>query len=126
IGHIEGSIAEALLITQQCAVAPADLNEPVATVYLYQGHSLDIATLADNGGSEGQEAYASTSVNFDGATAYNFEIGYVEAGDYTAVWSCDTDDEPETDDDISLVTDALQEVQVSADGEVTVISFGSE
>ncbi|WP_417656616.1 DUF4382 domain-containing protein [Pseudidiomarina aestuarii] len=126
IGHIEGTIAEALLIAQECTVAPADLSEPVATVYLYPGHDLDVTTLADNGGSEGLEAYASTSVNFDGATDYNFEIGFVVAGDYTAVWTCNTNDDPEVDDDISLITDGLQEIQVSAEGEVTVITFGAE
>lgn len=126
IGHVEGSIAEALLIAQECTVAPADLNEPVATVYLYPGHELDVTTLADNGGSEGLEAYASTSVNFDGATAYNFEIGFVAAGDYTAAWTCDTNDDPEIDDDISFVESGFQEVEVTAEGEITIITFGSE
>lgn len=122
-GHVEGSIAEALLIEQSCTIAPADISEPVASVYLYAGHDLDVATFADNGGSEGQEAYASTGVQFDGATAYNYEIGFVGAGDYTAAWTCATNDDPEVDDTIAFTAAQSQELVVTADGEVTVVTF---
>lgn len=121
IGHVEGSIAEALLIENECTVAPADISTPVATVYFYQGADLDAATLADFGGSEEEEPYTATTAYFDGATAYNFEVGYLASGDYTAAWSCTTEDDPEADDVIDFIS--TQNVTIGTEGETTTVTF---
>lgn len=116
VGHIEGTVAEALLIENSCTVAPGDVTEPVAAVYLYQGSDLDISTLADVGGAETNEPYAVTAVYFDGVSVYDFSIGYVAVGDYTAAWSCQTEDDPEADDVITF----NGTVNVSVNGEEAV------
>lgn len=121
IGHIEGSVAEALLITNECTVAPEDTSTPVAAVYLYPGVDLDSTTLADFGGSEAAEAYAAAPVLFDGATAYTFELGFVAAGDYVAAWTCNTSDDPEADDDIVFI--GQQNITVNSGGETTQVDF---
>ncbi|RWU12101.1 DUF4382 domain-containing protein [Pseudidiomarina gelatinasegens] len=121
VGHIEGTLAEALLIDNQCTVAPTDTSESVAAVYLYSGADVALDTMADFGGSEAAEPYTATGVTFDGATAYNFEIGFVATGDYTVAWTCDTSDDPEVDDTINFVS--AQNVTVNADGTVTTVTI---
>ena len=103
VGHLKGTVAEgALLFNESCTVAPEDTEEPVAYVYLYEGSDLDETTLADNGGSEENEPYASTAVYFDGVDTYDFSIGFVAAGDYTAALTCNGGDDPEADDDVNF------------------------
>ncbi|MFC6440178.1 DUF4382 domain-containing protein [Bowmanella sp. JS7-9] len=121
IGHVQGTVDETILVNNSCTVAPSDITTPVATVYLYQGVSLDSNTLADNGGAEGVEPFASTTVTFDGAATYSYEIGYVPAGDYTLSLSCDTVDDPEADDDITQLQQA--EVSVSANSTPVAVNF---
>lgn len=121
VGHIEGTLAEALLIENQCTVAPTDTSEPVAVVYLYSGADVMLESMADFGGTEEAEAYAATPVQFDGATAYNFELGYVAAGDYTAAWTCNTTDDPEVDDELVFI--GAQNVSVEAGEAVTTVTI---
>lgn len=121
VGHVEGTVAEALLIENQCTVAPEDLTTPVAVVYFYEGTDLDSATLADFGGTEEATPYTAAPVMFDGATAYHFEVGYVASGDYTAAWTCNTADDPEVDDTIDFIN--TQNVTVGSEGEVASVTF---
>lgn len=100
VGHIEGEVAESLLMNSECAVAPEDTSEPVAAVYLYEGHDLMLDELTDN--NEDESSYASISVFFDGAANYPFEIGFIEAGDYSIALTCDTNDDPEAVDDLTF------------------------
>lgn len=104
VGHLEGSVSEALLLNaESCTVAPEDLSTPVAYVYLYEGVGYELSALADIGGSEEQQPYASAAVYFDGATSYNYEIGFVSAGEYTAALTCNGNDDSEADDDINFL-----------------------
>lgn len=121
IGHIEGTLAEELLINNSCTVAPSDVSEPVAVVYLYEGSDLEITTLADVGGAETHQPYAVAAVYFDGVSAYTFSVGYVAAGDYSAAWSCQTDDDPEADDDLTF--NGSVNVSVDGDGAVTTVDI---
>lgn len=100
VGHIEGEVAESLLMNSLCSVAPEDISVPVAAVYIYQGHDLTQDNLTDN--NESESSYASISVFFDGASTYPFEIGYIEAGDYSIALTCDTNDDPEAVDDLTF------------------------
>jgi hypothetical protein len=120
-GHIQGTVSEVLLSDNMCNITPTDLTESVASVYLYEGVDLDPATLADNGGSEGQEALTSAAVLYDGAGNYNFEIGFVAAASYTLALTCDEDSDPEGDDELVFITN--QELTVSEQGQITQVSF---
>lgn len=104
IGHVEGSVSEAFLLANGCSVAPADTNQPVAAVYLYSGSDLALGTLADYGGSETVQPYASAPVVFDGASGYSYEAGFIDAGNYTAALTCQLNDEPEQNDDVTFLT----------------------
>lgn len=121
IGHIEGTVAEALLINNECPVAPAEITAPVAAVYLYPGHDLAIVDMADVGGDESIEPYAVTGVYYDNVSSYEFEIGFVDQGDYTAAWTCDLEDDAEADDPIEFL--GTIEVTVGAEGEVVQANF---
>lgn len=124
IGHIEGTVAEALLIANQCSVAPADVNTPVATVYLYPGHDLTATDLADIGGAGSIEPYAVTGVYYDNVSAYEFELGFVDQGDYTAAWTCQLDDDPDLDDLIEFIS--TTEIAVGAEGGVVQVDFNAD
>ncbi|RUO60231.1 DUF4382 domain-containing protein [Pseudidiomarina insulisalsae] len=121
IGHIEGTLAEELLITNSCTVAPSDVSEPVAVVYFYEGSDLEITTLADVGGAETHQPYAVAAVYFDGVSAYTFSVGYVAAADYSAAWTCQTDDDPEADDDLTF--NGVVNVSVSGGEAVTTVDI---
>lgn len=120
-GHIQGTVSEVLLSDNMCNITPTDLTESVASVYLYEGVDLDPTTLADNGGSEGQEALTSAAVLYDGAGNYNFEIGFVAAASYTLSLTCDEDSDPEGDDELVFIIN--QELTVSEQGQITQVSF---
>lgn len=120
-GHIVGTVSEALLMNNQCDVAPADITQSVASAYLYTGVSLEPSQLADNGGSESIESLTSTAVLFDGASTYNFEIGFVSSGSYTLALTCDQDVDPEADDDLNFIS--IIEATVGDNGQVTTVTF---
>jgi len=126
VGHITGTVAETLLTDNQevhgCIFSPEDLTTSVASVYLYTGADLDMATLADNGGDEENQPLASTTVAFDGVQTYNFEIGFVNAGDYTIAVSCDISDDPESEDELVFI-EATNVTVVESNTPVEV-SFG--
>ena len=124
IGHIEGTVAEALLIANSCAVAPTDISSPVATVYVYPGHDLALTELADIGGSESIEPYAVTGVYYDNVSAYEFAVGFVDQGSYTAAWTCQVDDDVEADDLIEFI--GTIELEVGADGDTVTVTFSDE
>ena len=105
-GHIIGTVSETLLSNNAndgCLVMPEDLSTSVASVYLYQNADLEISTLADNGGEEDNQPLASTSVKFDGEQTYRFEIGFVNAENYTIALSCALEDDPESDDEVNFI-----------------------
>ncbi|MDX1391486.1 MAG: DUF4382 domain-containing protein [Rheinheimera sp.] len=103
IGHLTGQVAEGLLINNNCTVAPQEQTTPVGTVYLYQGADRPLAQLSDNGGTNTYQPYASTNVYFDGVSQYNFSIGFIDAGSYTAAFSCDVEDDPEAADALEFL-----------------------
>ena len=107
-GHINGTVSETLLIENQCTPL-SDSTANVASVYIYEGADLAIDTLEDNGGDEtGNLPYASTAVTFNSEqTSYNFEIGFITIGDYTVAVSCDTEDDPEVDEEVNFITSQI-------------------
>tara|TARA_R110000744_G_scaffold299518_14_gene408923 strand:- start:4535 stop:5512 length:978 start_codon:yes stop_codon:yes gene_type:complete len=121
-GHIEGTVAETVLINNQCTPL-SDASESVASVYMYEGADLALETLEDNGGDVNANLpYASTAVTFNSEqTSYNFAIGFIKAGDYTIALSCDTVDDPEVDDEVSFIN--AQNVTVLGDKSIVQVSF---
>jgi len=120
-GHIEGLVSETLLINNQCTpLSDSEIN--IASIYLYEGADLAIETLADNDGSEANQPLTSTGVIFNSELiTYDFEIGFVNAGDYTIAVSCDTEDDPEADDEVTFIS--VQNVSVVAGNTATQVDF---
>ncbi|WP_322406395.1 DUF4382 domain-containing protein [Idiomarina sp. PL1-037] len=122
VGHLKGSVAEgALLFNETCTVAPDDESQPVAYVYLYEGSDLEASALADNGGNEENEPYASTAVYFDGVDTYDFAMGFIATGDYTAALTCNDSDNPEADDDIEFFL--TENITIEASSEPIELEF---
>jgi len=121
-GHIDGTVSEILLSDNQCTPL-SDSAVNVASVYIYEGADVAIETLEDNGGDEaGNLPYASTAVTFDSEkTSYNFEIGFIQEGEYTVAISCDVEDDPDVDEDMSFITS--QNITVTAATTPIQVSF---
>ena len=119
IGHLQGQVAEQLLLNHDCNVAPANTNEPVAAVYLFAGSDFELSELRGN--SDGDEdPYASVTVRYDGVSEYPFEIGFVDQGEYFAALTCDTTDDPEEENDLVFIQG--QNITISA-SETTTVTF---
>jgi len=120
-GHLKGSISEAFLSDNQCTPL-ADDSESIASIYLYEGSDIAIDTLADNGGSESTQPLASAAVTFNAESiTYNFAIGFISTGDYTIAVSCDTTDDPESDDIVTFIE--AQNVTITAVKTPVEVSF---
>jgi len=121
-GHITGTVLETLLIDNQCTPL-SDSSVNVASVYMYEGADIVMATLEDNGGNEnGSLPYTSTAVTFNSEqTSYNFEIGFIVTGNYTIAITCDIEDDPDVDEGITFITS--QNVVVVSGNSPTVVSF---
>jgi hypothetical protein len=89
-GTIQGSISNSAIVDA------GESCEEGKSAYLYSG--LDVA--ADDLGSE-TAPLTSSLLEYNGDTdRWEFEIGFVEAGDYTVAMTCDADDdELETDEE---------------------------
>ncbi|WP_017444821.1 DUF4382 domain-containing protein [Gayadomonas joobiniege] len=111
VGHLKGEVSETLLLNQDCPVTPSNLNQPVANVYLYHGADVAVTEMGDFG-DVNNEAFAATQVYFDGASEYNFEIGFVPTGEYSLALTCDLNDDPEQDETLTIIS--TLEVQVNA------------
>ena len=108
------------------SVTPCDAKaEPTAgnVVYLYSGHSLNESSLADVYDAElsattipdGAIApYSSKSPVQQDAGGWKYDFGYLPAGDYTLVFSCDAaSDSPEDYDGITLPLPTDQKVELT-------------
>ncbi|MFU8783911.1 DUF4382 domain-containing protein [Aliidiomarina sp.] len=119
IGHVEGFVSETLLLENGCNVPPENADDPVAAVYFYSGHDLELDSLTDNSDDE-NGPYASVSVKFDGAGSYPFSLGYLHAGDYFAAVTCDTDDDPEEETDLTFFYGENITIDVNSTLEITL------
>lgn len=121
IGHLQGTVAESLLLDAGCPVVPQENRLPVAAVYLYKGADLPIESLSDYGGVLLNSPYASAPVLFDGASQYNYQLGFVDAGTYTAAVTCQLTDDPEQADMLSFIQ--LKNVTISAGKIAQILNF---
>lgn len=116
VGHISGTVDPTLLEGENCSdVDPLTGN----AVYLFEGFE---ATLDDIDSIE-PEPITSALVSFnEGTGEFDYEIGFVLAGDYTVALSCNADlDDPEVDNP-EVTFEAGQDVTVTVD-QVTTADF---
>jgi len=91
IGHVNGMV-DGTLLTQLCG------DDNNYAVYIFEGSDV----VADD---EGSATSPITSSLLD--DQYQYEIGFINAGDYTLALTCTADlDDPELDDDIVFVQSA--------------------
>ncbi len=90
VGSIYGTVDSALIDPNTCSPA----------VYLYEGENIS----ADDEGGQGANPITSALVTLDTGTGDSvYEIGFIEAGNYTLAFTCEADlDDPSTDDNISF------------------------
>ncbi|MCC5855961.1 MAG: DUF4382 domain-containing protein [Idiomarina sp.] len=119
IGHMEGEVAELLLMDAGCPVGPADASVPFAALYLYEGLDKPLDEMSDNSDEE-NGPYASVSVFFHESTAtYPFSIGYIAEGDYTLALTCEIEDDPEEETELTFVHS--QNITITAGDTLEVI-----
>ena len=84
-GTLSGTVADSLVEDIAC-VNNGTNNDIGNAVYLFTGEDATIQDLQDNAG----DPLASATVNFNEDTSdYEFEFGFIPAGPYTAVFTCD-------------------------------------
>lgn len=107
IGHINGLVDETLVNAEGCSESSG--------VYLFAGFD---AELDDIDGTE-SDPITSTIVEMNADGFYEYEIGFVETGEYTLAFTCEAGfDDPTVNDDISF--GATANVTVVVNQTVTV------
>ncbi len=122
-GHLKGSVSETFLSNNQCSPLADPDNSPAA-LYLFPGSNLALENLADNGGGESNESLASASVIYNAENLiYEYEIGFINSGDYSVAITCNVLDDPDLDDDIIFIES--KNVTVVSGNAATEINFGN-
>ncbi|NVJ65778.1 MAG: DUF4382 domain-containing protein [Gammaproteobacteria bacterium] len=107
VGHIKGLVAESFLNGEGCSETTA--------VYLFAGYD---SAVDDMDGVE-PDPITTDIVEVNADSLYEYEIGYVEAGDYTLALTCQAaNDDPAVDDVIEFINQ--QNVTVEANQTVEV------
>ena len=109
VGHISGLVDETLLNAEGCS--------ETSGVYLFAGYDAE----TDDIDANEPEPITTTTVTMNDDGFYEYEIGFVQAGDYTLAFTCEAaNDDPETDDTINF--GVTQNVTVTVD-ETAVVDF---
>ena len=107
VGHIKGTVPESLVNATGCTGSSA--------VYLFSGYD---ATVDDIDAID-PEPITTSSVELDNTGNYSYEVGFVEAGDYSLAFTCEAEnDDPATDDTITFANQ--MNVTVTANTTATV------
>lgn len=107
VGHINGLVDETLLNAEGCS--------ETSGVYLFAGYDAE----TDDIDANEPEPITTTTVEMNTDGFYEYEIGFVQAGDYTLAFTCEAaNDNPETDDAITFST--TQNVTVTVNETATV------
>jgi hypothetical protein len=114
-GTLHGTVSEALLNDPGCT---NDLAAQTGNaVYVYEGMIDTPGDISD----ATNEPFVTATVSQDADGTYRYEVNYLEAGDYSAAFTCQaSSDDADTDDDI--VFSALQAFAIE-DGVTTEVDF---
>lgn len=120
-GHLVGEISNEF-VQRECASGDASGG---LAVYLFEG--ADAAT-GDLGDADNEPLTTDRAELDDSDGNYDYRIGFLTAGDYTAAVTCEADsdtfsEDPAVDDDEDLAFVATANVTVEADNQPTVQDF---
>lgn len=128
IGHLAGEVDSMLATSEACFDAAG--AETVAAVYVYEGTGVTLgdACSSPSGAEDCPEdvdrPVASALVRSgDELITFSYEVGFLEAGSYTAALTCDAPgDDPETDDrdTVSFLANKAFDIQA---GDTTEVNF---
>ncbi|HEB27302.1 MAG TPA: DUF4382 domain-containing protein [Porticoccus sp.] len=116
VNTINGTVAESLITDVNCN--NGDNNDTGNAVYLFEGLG---ATAKDIQGNE-DDPLVSATVNYNNQSEqYEFVLGYVPLGDYTAAFTCDASLDVNDEDNSEVVSfsDGVN-VTVVADSEASI------
>jgi len=115
-GTLSGIVAEALVTDASCS---NDLAAQTGNaVYIYSGMT---DTPGDIGDAE-NDPFMTATVAQDGAGACTYEVSYLSVGDYTAVFTCQANDDDAESDDDDIIFSAPQSFVIE-NGVTTVVNF---
>lgn len=99
--------------------AEASASDCTGAVYVYEGHD---ATAGDEGSEDAPVTSSGIELDSDSGD-YEYEVGFLLEGNYTAAFTCEAgSDDPEADDDITFIEQ--QNTSITAN-ETTELNFGS-
>lgn len=117
-GTLTGSINETFVTDSACTNDLA--AETGNAVYVYAGAGVTPGDIAD----ATADPLTTATVSQDDAGAYTYEVNFLSAGEYTAAFTCQAnDDDAESDDDIAFSEPQSFTID---DGVTTVVDFQSE
>ena len=117
VGHVSGIVDRKLFDQTNCS-AGADRNTGVGgAVYLYNKWNV---TIDDAGSANPPLTSALVDLNI-GTGLLDYEIGFVEAGEYTVAFTCESlDDDPENDN--AIIINQAKNISV-VEGQTTNANF---
>lgn len=109
---LTGSVDEALIEDNSCENGGAD--DEGNAVYVFRGSSVDIQDIQDNA----DDPYATATVDYNNISdQWEFAVGFLPVGNYTAVFTCNAVlDNPQTDDESELDFSIAQTIDVQLSG----------
>lgn len=120
VGQISGTVDPTLFDQTHCSTGVDRSTGAGGAVYLYNGFS---ATTEDYGDPD-NPPLTSALIGLNTGTGFlEYEIGFVEMGDYTVTFTCQSlDDDSETDDNVTIELAANVTVQ---EGATTTANFST-
>lgn len=101
--HIEGEVDESELADAECDAG--------AAVYVYAGLDATVGELGSD-----NEPLASANINASAEGGFEYEVGFLEPGEYTVALTCQADlDSPDTVDGIEFSQTASLTIEASAE-----------
>lgn len=122
VGTVAGTIADSLINDENCTSQLESETLEGNAVYLYSGSDADTGDIyldAQGDPADTSNPITTANVRYNSESdSYQYEIGFVPAGQYTLAFTCQAlDDNPETDD--TLAFPALKNISVAADATTT-------
>lgn len=118
-GTLTGTVDESLINDIAC-INNGDNNDTGNVVYLFEGENADVQDLQGNE----LDALTTAIVSLNNDTSdYEFEIGFIPAGSYTAAFTCDAVlDLPDEDNSVQMSFSSAYNVGITA-AETTALTI---
>ncbi len=120
-GTLAGTVDESLVNDIAC-LNNGDNNDTGNVVYLFEGSDAVVQDLQGESGNKDSDALTTAIVSLNNDTSdYEFEIGFIPAGNYTAAFTCDAVlDLPDQDNSAQMNFSSAYNLEIKANENTTL------